>query len=432
MCGMILAPAHYENRIGRALESMKYRGPDELNYLRAGDWLMGHARLAIQDLGDTGRQPFVAAAGMAMFVGEFFGYPQGTEQLHVNWLLSDPLNRLHTTDGFWSLTHVVGPKATVYLDHLGIKPIYYWPKHQIVCSEFEPMFELEPRPALDEIYLANCIKFGYDYSGRTPYQGIHQLYPGLYLELEGKGSDGRLYWDWSKVPRSADSLRHVVERAIHNRLQSDRPVALLLSGGLDSSIIYHVLKQAGREIETFAIENGETEFLPEGVEPLKVESVNLKEAVAIMQAPMDLGSLVPQIQLARAVKDAGYVVCLTGDGADELFGGYRRAKQYDSQYSDIFCELPYYHLPRLDRVMMHSTVELRSPFLSPEVVAYGLSLSHPYRTHKQALKYAFTGVVPKEILLREKHPLKTQAVVEGGVSYRAKLVEEFRYVISRL
>jgi hypothetical protein len=116
---------------------------------------------------------------------------------------------------------------------------------------------------------------------------------------------------------------------------------------------------------------------------------------------------------------------MTGDGADEVFGGYRRASEYDSQWSDVFCELPYYHLPRLDRVMMRETIELRSPFLAPAVVAHGLSLPRELRTQKQALKRAFKGLVPDRIINRPKHPLKTEAVKTGGIGYRQQLVEAF-------
>ena len=66
--------------------------------------------------------------------------------------------------------------------------------------------------------------------------------------------------------------------------------------------------------------------------------------------------------MSLSVKKLGFFNVLTGDGADELFGGYSRAKDYDSQLSDVFCELPFYHLPKLDRTMMRSTVELRAPF----------------------------------------------------------------------
>lgn len=427
MCGLILAPHAYLPKIEKALGAMAYRGPDNLQFVGNGKWVLGHVRLAIQDLTPAGNQPFQTSNDrFAAFVGEFFNHHSNEQDEVARILMDDPEFRLHRMDGFWSLAEVTPSYAHVFTDHLAIKPLYYWAKHQIVCSELEPMFELETRPPLDRFYLSNCVKWGYDYSGRTPYQGITQLAPGVRLCLRENGQSlMRRYWKWNRVPRNEDSLRHKIERSITNRLVSDRPVSMLLSGGLDSSIIYYTLKNLGREVQAFSVENGESEFLPDGVVPLPVEDVSVGEAVRIMQAPLDLGSMVPQVQLARAVKAAGYNVCLTGDGADELFGGYRRAQAYDSQHSDVFAELPYYHLPRLDRVMMASTIELRSPFLAPEIVAYALDLPHSYRTNKEALKFAFHGVVPNRIIHRPKHPLKTTAVIEGGEKYRRLLVDEF-------
>lgn len=242
----------------------------------------------------------------------------------------------------------------------------------------------------------------------------------------------RAYWDWNKVSVDpALDLREVIDQAIRRRLLGDRPVAMLLSGGLDSSIIYYSLKKMGWEVKTFSVENGESEFLPEGTTPLSIVDTafyDLDEAAEIMQAPLDLGSLIPQIQLAEAVAREGFHVVMTGDGADELFGGYRRATQYDSQQSDIFCELPFYHLPRLDRVMMRSTIELRTPFLAPSVISMALRTPRALRTSKQALKLAYSDIVPRPILERAKHPLKTQAVINGGETYRQQLVKEFRNV----
>jgi asparagine synthase (glutamine-hydrolysing) len=427
MCGILLAPSTYDSfKIDIALEVMDYRGDGEPGHKQAktfAGWTLGHVRLAIQDRTSDADQPFEGRFGVYAFVGEFFNHKAG-EQMHLLSAMVDEAV-FHDTDGFWAAAAITKHGAMIYTDHLAIKPMYYWPKYKIFCSEIEPMFALERRPAFDQTYLANCIKWGYDYSGRTPYEGIVQIAPGTRITISSSGLITEdHYWRWHLVPRSSH-LKHAVTEAIENRLIGERPVALLLSGGLDSSIIYYSLKLMGKQVEAFSVENGETEFLPDDVFLMDLPSVSLNEAVMIMQAPLDLGSLVPQVQLSRAVAAAGYNICMTGDGADEVFGGYRRASEYDSQWSDIFCELPYYHLPRLDRIMMRETIELRSPYLAPSVVAHGLSLPRNLRTQKQALKKAFTGVVPERIINRPKHPLKTEAVKTGGIEYRVKLVEAF-------
>lgn len=428
MCGVLLAPSKYsDEQFGLAMDVMSHRGdrqPGHRGMKSQDGWTIAHVRLAIQD--DTGDQPFQSGFGIYAFVGEFFNHVDG-ERLHLLKLLCNN-SEFHKTDGFWAIVSANAAGARVYTDHLGIKPMYYWPKYKIFCSEINPMFVFESRPPFDQTYLSNCIKWGYDYSGRTPYEGIVQVPPGTKISITPDGVVTKeQYWKWHLVKRPP-ALRQAVVEAIQNRLIGNRPVALLLSGGLDSSIIYYTLRSLGRDVDVFSVDNGEGEFLPPEVHMMSLPSVSVSEAVKIMQAPLDLGSLVPQVQLSRAVSNAGYYVCMTGDGADEVFGGYRRAKEYDSQWSDIFCELPYYHLPRLDRVMMKQTVELRSPYLSPQVIAYGLSLPWNIRTEKQALKQAFKGIVPSKIINRPKHPLKTEAVRTGGIEYRRKLVESFRKV----
>lgn len=435
MCGMIIASSirHSENAIAAALGFMSYRGKDnEWNVERLGGWFLGHQRLAIQHLDD--HQPFDSGKGRAMFVGEFFSDVE--EQVTVQECLQD--NRLfHEQDGFWSVGHVYEEGhyvnmnlAEVYTDHLGIKPLYWWKDQGIVCSEIEPMFQMAPRPPLDEIYLSNCIKFGYDYSGRTPWQGIVQLPPRTKVimhPVEGVQFEQYYNLDPSLLDPNFTTLRETIFEAIRNRLMGEREVALLMSGGLDSSIIYYALQEMGIPVRTFTAPNGEDEFLPEGVEVLDVdEDEAYMGALNAMQAPLDLGSMIPQYELAKALQREGFHVVLSGDGADELFGGYRRAMEYDSQASDVFCELPYYHLPRLDRVMMRSTIELRSPFLAPKVVRQALALPHSSRRQKDFLKVAFRGIVPEKILERKKHPLKSHKVISGGTAYRAQLVEDFR------
>jgi asparagine synthetase B (glutamine-hydrolysing) len=115
----------------------------------------------------------------------------------------------------------------------------------------------------------------------------------------------------------------------------------------------------------------------------------------------------PQIALARAIGDK-QTVCLTGDGADEGFGGYGRAMRYDSQGSDLFHELPAWHLVRLDRVMMRHRIEVRSPFLARQVVQIALGLPYEERRNKKILRDLFRDDLPPEIADQPKKPLRIE------------------------
>lgn len=435
MCGIVLIGGSRPESAKKVMAAMSYRGLDEQSGLVVEHgWTLGHVRLAIQDLTPASSQPVKFAEGYLAFVGELFNYTGGSELgALVDAYEARGAMGLHRFDGFWALAAVYSDGyAEVITDYLSIKPMYYWAEHMMVCSELEPMFAAFPRPELDEVYLSNCIKFGYDYSGRTPYKGIRQIQPGhrLAFSFATPTPEELPYWNWNLLTSARDAitpgnLRGLFETACFNRLISDRPVALLLSGGLDSSSVYYTLKGSAN-LTCFSIENGESEYLPEGTEVLHPRLADPTEALQAMQAPLDLGSLLPQFELAQAVASKGFQVCLSGDGADELFGGYSRAESYDSQASDIFCELPYYHLPRLDRLMMRHTIELRSPFLAPSVVGFALRTPRSLRINKWILKDAMKGVVPDEIRNRPKVALKSQAVRQGGLDYRKELVTRFR------
>jgi len=432
MCGVV---AGFSD-VSDILSAMSYRGDGRpFRTLSRGGANLGHVRLAIRDLGPGSDQPVDVPNARTSFgfVGELFGL-DGMSELDfltygVGWFECLG-NFLKTIDGFFAVV-TVSDTGTIhaFTDHLGIKPLYYWPSKGLVCSEIAPMFAAFPEPKLNNRHLAALVRFGFDYSGETPWEGIYQMPPGSELLMTQEGHHVRKYWDIAseavQYSQPVLTFKQMFNRAVVSRCNSDLPVSMLLSGGLDSSLIYYTLKRLSRHISAYSYPNGESEFLPPGVEMVEASPPSLCEAVTVMQTPMDLGSLVPQVQLAQALEGKTRVV-ITGDGADELFGGYTRSRAYDSQYADTFLELPYYHLPRLDRVLMKSTIELRSPFLAPEIVRLALGLPREMRIDKAFLKLCARGTVPDEIIDRPKHPLKTQAVITGKETYREQLITIFR------
>ena len=443
MCGLIAILNRHaggwtrgsaEAAIDRGLKFLDHRGlPGRSAVMERGGATLGHVRLPIIDLSTGWDQPLNFGESTLAFVGEIFNFqeldPRATCDTRV---VGDRFNKFgpsgfHAFDGFWSVVSADPHRVTVLTDYLSQKPLYFHRPSLLVASEPLAIAHALGRPLdPDPVYFSNVLKWGYDPTGRTPFAEVTQL-PAGHALIYDQGLSLEPYWDWQRVPYDPD-LGGLLIEATRRRLIGDREVALLLSGGLDSTILFRILVEVlGESVKVFHAANNEDEFLELALaghasQPLRVEPVSVEEAVVAHQVPVDLGSMVPQLALAKALRDEGFYVCMSGDGADELFGGYRRAKDYDSQASDVFTELPYYHLPRLDRLMMAATVELRTPFLSPKVIRHAMQIPWAKRTSKQTLKEVFGGLLPEAILDREKHPLKTSAVISGGLEYRQHLI----------
>lgn len=414
MCGVVIifGPRKDVNeRTWGALNRMEHRGIEKPRVNHFSNCSIGHIRLPIINI-QEGQQPYTSGEGDTWLVGEIFNYKDlypkaqtDTEVLHR--LISYSLEPLHEADGMWAGVHrYTTGEVIAFSDYLSQKPLYYSEKYRMVASEPDAFHVFDLTPNLT--HLSNCIKWGYDPTGGTAWNEVKQLPAGHYIRED---MIPHPYWDWSKIPTPRD-LFSAFRKSVINRLVSDQPIAILLSGGLDSTLTFKIAQAVGANLKVFHVENDEKNSFLEAVgdypyEELITKYPSLTKSVKAMQSPADAGSLLPQYSLGSAVKDKGYHVTLSGDGADELFGGYRRAKEYDSQHSDVFVELPFWHLPRLDRVMMKHTVEHRTPFLAPEIVKYALGLKWGQRSDKQELKKIARGIVSQAIIQQPKKPLKS-------------------------
>jgi asparagine synthetase B (glutamine-hydrolysing) len=426
MCGFLIHQRDHTGVNGmQAIQEMSYRGlrTKYRGYKTWKEYDMLHTALPMVDPDpDVSIQPIqYDDEPPSLFVGEIFNYkdfgdyPSDAHMIHSKY--REELNHefFHKFDGFWSYVTFFNDAPIAYTDFLGIKPIYYRRDVEVMASEPDVLKQYGP-VTKDEIFHSNVMKWGYDPQGGTPWNEIHQLKPGHFLY---KGREYP-YWDWGSVPVS--NLYDDLSLAVKLRLGGFRDAAVLLSGGLDSTIVYQLIKQQGLNVTAIHVDNHEEKYakmVESNLVKVTLDDVSDQDAVRIHQSPVDLGSVKPQIAMARKLKELGFHNVLTGDGADELFGGYRRAAEYDSQMSDIFCELPFYHLPKLDRTMMRSTVELRAPFLAPSVIVHALSSNYEDRNgEKKILKETFKDIIPPKILNRKKEPLKTDAIREDKMKQR--------------
>ena len=358
---------------------------------------------------------------------------------------------IQTWDGFWAIVIYDSNTQDIisFTDPLGKKLLYYSEKGEISSEIKSLAYNQSP---VDQIFISGVKKWGYNTDDRTPYRDVKRFLPNTIYsynlqspdfkftypeyckflnypipELEGKSYEDHMEWLWSKMVES-----------VKNRLISKNyPISLLVSGGLDSSIIAAILEIGGEtDVTWYSIENGETPYVEilankfdKKVNFLKYEmDENLNREIYQYwnETPIDLGSVIPQYHLFKAIKEnSNHRIVLSGDGADELFGGYKRINEYDSQASDVFHELSFYHLPRLDKMSMAHTLELRNPFLNLEIVRFALHLPFEWRRDKKILKDTFGPILPQEIINRDKAPLKNPGIKEDKIAYRYKAVDLF-------
>lgn len=463
MCGILLTLDGSE----ASLDSIKHRGI-ERTVIKKNDVFLCHHRLPIQTLdGDDWNQPKEISPGIyLMFNGEIFNYDRAVYSSDTEYLCSlfsrykggsfemfcaMFVSHIQTWDGFWSIVIYDSNKGDIiaFTDPLGKKQLYCSEKGEI-CSEIKGL--IYNQSPIDNEFISGVKKWGYNTDNRTPYRDVKRFlpntiysyniqspefketYPDYYKlwnhpipQLIGKSYEDHMEWLWSKMIESTKS----------RLISKNYPISLLVSGGLDSAIIACLLEEMTEsDVTWYSIENGESEYVDllskrfnKGVTFLKYEMderMNKEIYHYWNETPIDLGSVIPQYHLFKAIKsNSNHRIVLSGDGADELFGGYKRIREYDSQYSDVFHELSYYHLPRLDKMSMAHTLELRNPFLNLEIVRFALHLPLEWRTDKKILKDTFSPLVPEEIINRDKAPLKNPGIKKDKISYRYKAIDLF-------
>jgi len=471
MCGILVAKRPSEERI----MSIAHRGIEH-NVVYKDDLCLVHHRLPIQTVdGDSWSQPIqIGEDRWLLFNGEIFNYgDHESDTAYLQKLFSsfqfggigilqalyDP--HIVSWDGFWAIVLVDTKKRELYAftDPLGKKCLYRNEKGEI-CSEIKGLYEEKSRPDMDRSFFSGITKFGYLPTDQTPFIGIKKLEPNRFyqwnLDCPQKIEVSDPYYNFNFFDaglRTYDDrcewLFNKMESSVEARLLSKNyPTSLLLSGGLDSSIIAGLLLKLGADVDFYSISNGEDEEYVKACEYYwNVESKRLSYDIDIEseegkknlieiykkwnESPVDMGSVIPQYHLFDAIKRGSNTrIVISGDGADELFGGYRRMNEYDSQQSDIFHELTYYHLPRLDKLSMAHTLELRSPFLNHDIVRFAINLPLEERKNKKILKDTFKGLVPDSVIERSKLALKNKMIVEDQISYRKEIIKLYLGIIS--
>jgi asparagine synthase (glutamine-hydrolysing) len=357
-----------------SLEDRQIRTGSDADAL-AGDVVLLHTRLSILDLSHAGHQPMSTPDGRfhLSYNGEIYNYVElrsDLESLGHSFASGSDTEVLLTAWAEWgtsALERLVGMFAfalldaeqrTLFLarDHFGIKPLYYVtpPERFAFASEVPPLLELPGvRTAADPQRIYDYLRFArLDHGNQTMFAGIRQVRPGHYVELALDAPERlteRPYWQLDAEPldglsldEAADRLRSLFLDSIRLHLRSDVPVGAAFSGGVDSSgnvAAMRYLSGADLELHTFSyiaddpalseerwmqIVADETGVLAHTVEPSPQDLVtDLDRLIEVQAEPFAGTSIYAQYRVFRLAQECGIKVMLDGQGADELFAGYR-------------------------------------------------------------------------------------------------------------
>jgi asparagine synthase (glutamine-hydrolysing) len=515
-----------DRRIAQAMtDTMACRGPDAEGLRLSSTAALGHRRLAVIDLAG-GLQPMAAGEASSSVVltycGEVYNFRELRKELesrghdfrtssdtevvlrgYLEWG-EECVDRFNGMFAF-AIWDDQRQQLLLARDRLGIKPLYYFPYSGGLLFGSEPkallanpLFHAE----IDDEGLAEL--FGLN-KGRTPghgvFRGLHQLLPGSVLRFDRRGLHPRRYWRLAShrheddLPTTASTVRGLLDDIVDRQLIADVPLCSLLSGGLDSSVITAL---AARSLErhgldkpvTFAVdfENNDAFFRPTAQRPsqdapfvhLMAEHVGAQHSDIVL-SPTELVDQQQHTLRARDLPGHGdmdaslYLLCrevrrhstvaLSGEGADEVFGGYpwfanppaasirnfpwrstipdiapllsdevrariRLDEYVADRYAEALAEVPHLdgedaaarrirelsyltlsrYLPlmldRKDRMSMAVGLEVRVPFCDHRLVDYVWNVPWSMRTtggiEKGLLRLAVSDLLPPEVANRHK------------------------------
>lgn len=512
MCG-ILGGNNQKWNYDYAINSMKYRGPDGIKTDYLPNFVLSFARLAIIDLSSNGMQPMFSSDGRVgiVFNGEIYGYRKirkeledryhfvtetDTEVILASYLLygDEFIDKL---DGMYGIAIWDNRcrKVKLYRDRMGIKPLYYFYDgyNFAFSSELKGITNLcdDVTFTIDETAIYDYLNYRYIPDPKTMYKNVSKVLPGYTLEFDIESRriiKSEPYWELTINPyvghqksseEISENLKKLISESVAEQMVSDVPVGTFLSGGVDSSIITYECSKINPKIETFSIgfddkTVDEIEYVKYFLNRCKVtDNIKKFKRTDISQKydyikswydePFADDSAFPTFLVSEFAKEKVTVV-LTGDGGDEIFGGYPRysriknyltkegkidldkivheygegydtreqywreqlgiPKDYDKywlinefyntelppitrcQLLDIKTYLPGDILTKVDRASMQVSLETRVPLLARSIVEYAFSLSEedrcPDGVLKGALKNAYVEELGYDFLNRKK------------------------------
>src|SRR3989338_5588982 len=363
-------------RLRQATDSIAHRGPDN-----EGHWFdetcglgLGHRRLSILDLSHHGFQPMFSPSKryVIVFNGEIYNHLSLREELlQVNWQGTSDTetvlaafeawgikNTLQKLYGMFAFALFDREKRALILgrDRMGEKPLYYGFKEGefLFASELKPLFSMTLSPfTLNQEALFAYFRYTYVPTPGSILEGIYKLKPGHILTLreedfkKKREPESEAYWELPKATDNQISLQDnkqtleiLLKSVVQDQMLSDVPLGVFLSGGIDSSLIVSIMQSVSqRPIKTFSIgfyrkEFNEAPYAKAVAKHLKTDHTELyiteKDAQNVIPTlsqiydePFSDSSQIPTFLVSQLAQEH-VTVSLSGDGGDELFGGYDR------------------------------------------------------------------------------------------------------------
>jgi asparagine synthase (glutamine-hydrolysing) len=404
MCG-IVACYHFDGKpvnqtdLWQMTNQLTHRGPDDSGVWCQENVGLGHRRLSIIDLSSAGRGPMsnVGSTRIVTYNGEIYNFQQVRSELESKGYVfrtktdTEVILHAYTEWGVDCLSRFNGMFAFalwdadqqcmfVARDRFGIKPlVYYYDVHRFVCaSELKALLADPTIPReFDPVAFHHYLSLLMVPAPFTIYKDIRKLLPGHYLLIKDNRVVQHRWWQLSlqaeNTQPEADALAHLQELltdSVRLRLISDAPVGAFLSGGVDSSLISALAARqlAPEQLRTFSVTFLGDKKYDESQYACKVaKQINSKhteidlqpdfleilpDVVKLYDEPFAVSSALATYLMARATSQ--YVtVILTGDGGDEVFGGYKR-HTWSDQKLDRINRLPFSGLRRLNKTVPQS------------------------------------------------------------------------------
>ncbi|WP_455220015.1 asparagine synthase (glutamine-hydrolyzing), partial [Kaarinaea lacus] len=395
--------------IERMVHSLAHRGPDDLKHIQRGPVSLGHARLSIVDI-KGGKQPMLSDDGRyaLVFNGEIYNFEslraelesQGSKfltnsdtEVVLRLFERDGINCLSLLRGMFAIAIHDNDTDQLFIarDRLGIKPLFYYQDGQalVAASEIKAIFAsglLEPR--LNPVSVRNYFRYQFAVSPYTVFQSVYELPPGHFMVI---GADDnpeiKEYWD-IQFPRDNEyesldenywlkEFTDALDDAAASHTIGDVPIGAYLSGGIESAATTQLLaRHTDDKVQSYTIqfsnkEHDESQLAKEIADHLSIPNKTiymdeqreqgylgeLLDCVYHLEQPQRMAVDIPHFLLSDLVRSDNKKVVYTGDGSDEIFGGYdcyrqdyirywgnqkkntrERRKYYLNEFRDDFAE----------------------------------------------------------------------------------------------